>query len=110
MANGAKIGKTEAATLTRNFREAAAKGAISFDDGLGNTLLGQVYDQAVFEALKNQTGYAGIRIYYGLNSNEKFCLVLVGVDGNGNDISEGDIFEYGGNCPPNCGASSPLNS
>ena len=110
MGHGVKINKSDAATLTKDFREAASQGSISFDNGSGKTLLGQIYDHDVFDTILKQTDCTGIRIYYGLDSSQKFCLVLVGVNSDGDDISDGELFEYGGSCPPYCGESSPFNS
>lgn len=51
----------------------------------------------------------GIRIYNGYNTNtEKNNLVLVGVDEEGEDITNGVILEHLVICPPKCPKSSPL--
>lgn len=56
-----------------------------------------------------QKGCIGLRIYNGYNTEtRKNDLVLVGVDTNGEDITNGVILEDLNPCPPNCPKSSPL--
>jgi hypothetical protein len=50
----------------------------------------------------------GIRIYHGIDDNNKACLILVGVDADENDLYNGYIAERGVSCPPYCGSGSPL--
>ncbi|MCP4582456.1 MAG: hypothetical protein GY839_12665 [candidate division Zixibacteria bacterium] len=110
MTHGSTITKQAAATITKDFRDATGSGSISFDNGSGTQLKGELFDKGCFGDILEQQGCEGIRIYYGLNANSKFCLVLVGVNSNGDDMEDGEIFEIGSNCPPNCGKPSDLNS
>lgn len=57
-----------------------------------------------------QPGCAGVRYYYGKDSKGNETIVLVGVDGNGDDLSQGVIMEDGFWCPPWCGSSNLMNS
>lgn len=54
-----------------------------------------------------QENCIGIRIYNGLENN-KNNLVLVGVDTNGEDITNGIIVEHLDPCPPRCSTTSAL--
>jgi len=58
----------------------------------------------------NQPGVVGIRFYNGEDQNGVNNLILVGVDANEDDITNGIIIENGPPCPAQCGASNSLNS
>ena len=54
-----------------------------------------------------------IRIYFGLDETEKVHLVMVGVDGNNNDITDGPLYTNStapchANCIGNCDCTSCL--
>lgn len=57
----------------------------------------------------NQEGCVGIRIYNGYNEEED-CpnIVVVGVDAEGKDMTDGKIFDRGFRCPDMCDIASPL--
>lgn len=56
-----------------------------------------------------QENCIGIRAYNGYdNVQNTNNLVLVGVDVNGQDMTEGVILERLITCPPDCAKSSPL--
>jgi len=57
-----------------------------------------------------QEGCVGMRIYYALDENGKQQLIIVGVDGNGDDLYNGLLAERSVHCPPDCSAPNPLNS
>ena len=67
-------------------------------------------------ALLAQPGCTGIRIYLAKKEEaagtgeSAIDLVLVGCDATGNDMCEATIMDNGIECPPFCGATSPLNS
>lgn len=94
-----KISLDAAAALTRRYRERAGAGA----------QLGSMFPRAVFEALLAQPGCAGIRAYTGTAEDDSQQTVLVGIDGDGNDITSGALFEFSFPCPPYCGGDNPLN-
>lgn len=101
------ISLTEAAELTRNYRNASASIVVSALSGLKAEAFGK---QAILSVL-NQNGCTGIRFYFGLESlPPAFTLVAVGVDLNGNDILPGVILEHANRCPPICGALNELNA
>lgn len=62
-----------------------------------------------FERLLAQPGSVGIRIYRGKGKGGERHLVMVAVDGTGEDITaSGEIMEIDKPCPPWCSTSSPL--
>ena len=59
--------------------------------------------------LLKQTGCVGLRIYRAIDDTNAPVLVLVGTDGEGNDLTNGLILEKGTACPPMCGGGgNPL--
>lgn len=94
-----KVSLEAAAALTKGYREVAAKG----------TPLASLFPRDVFERLLAQPGCAGIRIYYGRNDRREHELLLVGVDGAGNDMTTGELFDFGLPCPPYCGGGNVLS-
>lgn len=56
----------------------------------------------IFEKILEQEGCVGIRIYNAKMDNGSLTYVIVGVDGNGNDIISGVLGEEIGPCPPLC--------
>lgn len=94
------ISLTEASELTANYRNAQT------DDYIRAEFFGK---NAILDLL-NQDNCIGMRIYYGLDNNGVKKLVLVGVDGNGNDLDSGVILDKGFPCPTYCSSSNSLNS
>ncbi|NNG15633.1 MAG: hypothetical protein HKM89_04060 [Gemmatimonadales bacterium] len=90
---------TEAAQLTQAFREANPPG----------TTVGGYFDRAVLDQMLGESGVAGVRVYYGLNPDGSPALVVVGVDGQGNDLDDGTIAEKYRPCPPFCPDASALH-
>ncbi|MEI2696174.1 MAG: hypothetical protein V9E90_13980 [Saprospiraceae bacterium] len=58
------------------------------------------------QAVLDQSGCAGIRCYNGYYESKR-RLIIVGVDGNGDDMTGGYIVELSRPCPPDCG-TNPL--
>lgn len=57
----------------------------------------------------SQPDCIGIRIYNGYNSSEdRLSHVLVGVDSNGKDLTDGVIVDRMVPCPTMCDITSPL--
>jgi hypothetical protein len=61
-------------------------------------------------AILSQENCNGIRMYYGLDENGNKQLVLVGVDANGDDITNGFIVDHMLPCPVTCSQKNSLNS
>lgn len=102
-----QISLEEAKHLTENYR--------NFPVGqLGQLLSGtkaELFDAESIKEVTNQTGCVSVRIYYGvkMNPTPQFCLVIVGVDALGKDITAGIILDDGRYCPPDCDSGSELN-
>lgn len=94
------ISLTEAAALTKNFRDTVSNGA-TIAHFIGKTAL---------QALLNQSETVGVRLYYGLKSDGSKELVATGVDGNGDDQYQGILLDRTIKCPQECSAANPLNS
>lgn len=94
-----KVSLEGAAALTRGYREVAPKGAP----------IAAMFPRDVFERLLAQPGCAGIRIFSGRNERRDHELVLVGVDQNGNNMTQGELFDFSLPCPPYCGDPDVLN-
>jgi hypothetical protein len=94
------ISVEDAGELTRNYRKSAAPGAVK----------GKYFSRAALEQLLAQEDAVGIRYYYGIDNQGKPQMVLVGVNGVGQDLHEGFIF---GNPRPISrfhSEANPLNS
>jgi hypothetical protein len=52
----------------------------------------------------------GIRYYYSPDDESKPVLVIVGVNEEGDDLTDGKIIEFSIPCPTYCGKSNDLNS
>ncbi len=85
----------------------------------GILALSETFNRAAIDALLNEQGCAGIRIYYGMDEGLKVHAILVAVDENNADIlptqvamlQGGDkvIVEEGQRCPDICPPGSVLN-
>jgi hypothetical protein len=88
-----------AATMTRRYREA-------FPDRVkgGAFLAPQVRE------LLAQRDCLALRYYYALDEAAKETLVLVGVDPEGADLTDGVMMELSIPCPPFCASMNELNA
>ncbi|MBL0341323.1 MAG: hypothetical protein IPP71_10515 [Bacteroidetes bacterium] len=93
------ISLAEAATMTARFRESITP---------GNKIAGYFGGDAIREIL-DQDGCVGMRYYYGLNSDEKPVLILVGVTADNDDLYQGKLAEMSLPCPDYCATDNPLN-
>ena len=91
-----RIALTDAVELTRQHRKDHPKEPKA-----------HFFHREAFDALLKQSGAAGIRIYRGKGKEGTHHLVMVAVDGSGEDMTA-TAMEYCIPCPPFCGASSPL--
>lgn len=67
-----------------------------------NAIRAGMFPRSCFEALMKQPGCEGIRIYYGRDEKSQPSLVMVGVDSDGNDMTDGDLIDNNFPCPPFC--------
>lgn len=95
---GEVVTLAEAASWTANYRS-ANPGAIKAHAAGKNKL----------NSILNQDGCLGIRTYYAIDSEDALCLVMVGVDANGDDMENGVILERMSPCPPYCSGTGTLN-
>ena len=70
-------------------------------------LKGGAFHREVIDKILAQKNCVGIRIYFAKLDDAKPTFVVVGVDNNGDDLSEGIIAEAIIPCPPFCGALNP---
>jgi hypothetical protein len=96
-----EISLNEAAELTQRFRDNLPV--------IDNTIA-EYFGKSALEDVLSQQDCVGIRVYYGIDSEMKKHLVIVGVNSDGNDLYEGALMEMTIPCPPVCSTSNPLNS
>ena len=81
--------------------------------------LSETFNKSDIEALLEQDGCEAMRIYYGMDENDKVHALLVAVTEENEDILPSQInaetgvdiiLEEGQRCPVICPPSSPLNS
>jgi hypothetical protein len=95
------ISLADAAELTARYRAQFSAGTFY--------IKGEYFGKNALNSLLNQQGCVGARMYYGLKADQTQCLVIVGVDANGNDMTAGEIMEFGQPCPNNCSVDNALN-
>lgn len=74
---------------------------------LNQTIATSVDKNSILNLL-NQTDCDGMRMYFGLDENNKLTLVIVGINSLGNDMTSGQLLDRLGDCPPFCDSSSSL--
>lgn len=92
------ISLNTAITLTHAFQN-----AIQYQ---GNTVACMI-DANAYQQLLEQPGCVNVRTYFALNQTI-LTIVVVGVDNNGNDMTNGIILDMSLHCPVNCHNQSPL--
>ncbi len=93
-----RISRDEAAGLIKAHQAQAAPGAHQ----------ATAFNRSAFEHLLAQPGAAGIRIYHARHADGSPTMVMVAVDGSGQDLATADAacMQYGTDCPPYCVAQS----
>lgn len=86
--------------------EAAAQAKRARDGGIK----GGYFHRKDLDDLLAQPGCVGIRYYYGRKGDGQDTLIVVGVDKEGNDMTQGVVMEDSFWCPPFCGSANTLNS
>jgi hypothetical protein len=97
---GAIITLAEGAKMTANYRATISAGE-TIAHAVGKNLV---------NAVLSQVACVGIRFYYAINNSGDRQLVAVGVDANGDDMTQGVILDEFTNCPPECGKPNVLNT
>ena len=72
------------------------------------TQRGGHFPREVIDQLLAQPNCAGIRFYFGSKSDGSLALVLVGIDANEKDMTDGIMVDDHFPCPPFCDDSSTL--
>ena len=93
------IALADAAVLTRRWRRARR--------GVEH---GGAFHADQVQALLDQRECVGLRYYHGLDEVGAPSLILVGMDPEGADMTEGTMLEEHFTCPPICAFPSDLNS
>lgn len=68
------------------------------------------FNAAPVRELLDQPGCVGVRYYKGLNADGDATIILAGVDGSGNDMTDGILLDIVFLCPPFCPDGNVLNS
>ena len=89
--NGEVISAAEAVELTSSFTKEA--------DGV----IGHLFEAAKVAKIIAQENVSALRIYHGLNAEQKHVLVLIGSNSKGVNLVNGTMVERSLPCPPDCG-------
>jgi hypothetical protein len=93
-----EIGLTEAREMINRYRRASP-----------GTIHAAAVTRIALDRVLEQAGCCGVRLYFAMNPDGTPTLVGVGVDAEGNDMDEGELFERLYPCPPFCGINSALD-
>lgn len=74
-----------------------------------DTTIAHFFGKDILRKLLDQDNSMGIRMYYGIDEDGAKQLVLVGVDSDGNDLTE-LVADLSFPCPNACSDRNPLNS
>ena len=94
------ISLEDASKMTRNFQLQAAP----------NQIIGGFFGKDAVLAIISQKEAVGLRYYYGLDDEGTPHIILIGVNADGNDMTDGLLAERALMCPPSCPESNDLNS
>ena len=97
---GSQITLTQGAALTKQYRK---------ENPAPTTTLAHFFGRNILLQLLNQPECMGIRMYYGINSEGKKQLVLVGAKADENDMLE-LVVDMSVPCPTRCSSTNVLNS
>jgi hypothetical protein len=65
-------------------------------------------DNEAYQEVMSQSGCVSIRTYFALNAQGDLTIVAVGVDENGDDMTNGVLLNRAYDCPSECAPNSPL--
>jgi hypothetical protein len=107
----------KAIELTQEFRSNKENVLLAEHRNTGLLPICETFSRDAIDALLAENDCQSLRIYFGMTSELKVNLVLVGVDSAGRDLLPGsgstepdnNIVEDGIRCPTTCPPSSPLN-
>jgi hypothetical protein len=93
------ISLAEAKTMTHAYQSAQQFQGLT---------VASMIDKEAYQLVMDQPGCVNIRTYFGLNSQSTLTIVVVGVDDNGNDMTQGVLLDMANNCPVYCPTNSEL--
>lgn len=94
------VSLVEASQLTKKYREKEGREAVN----------GGFFSRLIYGKILIQEGCVGVRNYFAALNDGTPTLVLVGVDGTGNDMIRGVLGDDAFPCPPFHGRRNLLNS
>ena len=94
------ISLEDASKMTRNFQLQTAS----------DQIIGGFFGKDAVLAIISQECSVGIRYYYGRDDEGTPHIILIGVNADGNDMTDGLLAERALRCPPSCPESNDLNS
>jgi hypothetical protein len=65
-------------------------------------------DKDAYQLVIDQKGCVNIRTYFALNEAGTLTIVVVGVDDNGDDMTQGVLLDMATVCPISCNVTSEL--
>ena len=95
---GGQIPLVDAAGMTANYRNQNP-----------DSTLAHFFGKDIINQILSQNGCVGIRMYYGIDSDDEKQLLLVGTDANGDDMTD-LVADLSSPCPRACGKENSLNS
>lgn len=100
---GSMITRAQANQLMTNYTNSASFAANGSQEGI-------LFGKNHINAILNQTGCVGVRIYYGksgVKPSDDAHLVIVGTDTSGNDMPNANfILDLGQPCPSDCSSQA----
>jgi hypothetical protein len=90
--------------------EAAAELTANFRRIFPNAITANAYGKRDMLSLLAQDDCEGFRIYNGIDDLGAQQLVIVAVDGDGNDLHRGILLDNSQPCPSVCSSANPLNT
>jgi hypothetical protein len=96
---GEQITLATAKTWTASYRKQMAS----------NGIKGHFFGKDILQAILDQSGAEGIRMYYGIDDNNQQVMILVAADANEDDMVTGIIADRSVLCPPRCGSRGGLS-
>jgi hypothetical protein len=89
------ISLEEAVDMTTRYRISVPEGSV----------LAESFGRDAISAILAHPKCAGLKAYYGMKEDGVRVLVLIGVDSEGRDLTNGVIADNGILCPPFCGSA-----
>ncbi|MDI1234734.1 MAG: hypothetical protein PSX81_10670 [bacterium] len=66
------------------------------------------FGNVIINEILNQPGCIGLRLYNAIDDNNQPQILLVGVDNNNNDMTNGIIADMSQPCPTQCSGNNVL--